>query len=121
MRRMFGRLGTMFEAIGYHAERYVERRGEDPVRNSVRRSRWGLIALAGFFGILVPIMYIRLNDDPRYLLVAPLSIATIFMALVMTQARTPTRAFGRLLLTWLFLILMFVAIALIQTLWPAPD
>jgi hypothetical protein len=121
MRRWAKGWGNAFETIGYYVERLNNRRGEDFVTRNVRDMRVPMIILASACGILWPIATFTQFDDPRLLPAIPLSIACISASAVAMGARTPVRKFGRMLFALLLLILMFAAIALSQTLWPAPN
>lgn len=113
MGRVFKRLGDAFETIGYHAERYADRRREDPItRNSRRASRY-IVALAAIFGIFVPVLYVVQLGSIRMLWAVPISVSTIAVAASVPHARTPNRRVGRMLIALLLLILMFVAIFLL--------
>jgi hypothetical protein len=121
MRRWINGWGDAFETIGYHIERLNNRRGEDFATRNVRDMRVPMVILASAFGIAWPILVFTQFDDARLLLATPLSLACIAVAAVAMKARTPARKFGRMLLAFLLLVLMFVALVLIDTLWPAPD
>jgi hypothetical protein len=112
MGKMSGRIGDMFESIGYRIEKRMNR--YPAVERAARESRFPTVGIAGFLGIVIPLVFATQLNEYSYLIGTPFALAAIWNAFEAPNASTPARIFGRMLMTILLLALMGVALLIAQ-------
>jgi cell division protein FtsW (lipid II flippase) len=115
VRRLWNRLGHVFETIGRRSTDASENWLSDPFRGFREQLCWAVLIIGGGLGV---ILLIRYPDYPKQLMIAACGLACLVTAIAGLRARTKPQSIRQ---TWWALALFAITIALmvlVHNFWP---